>query len=258
MKERGWRVFATARGPQDLSRLKYEGLETVYLDYADPKSIAHCAEYVMQQTGGKLFGLFNNGAYGQPGAVEDLSTDVLRQQLETNVFGWHDLTRRLLPAMRRNGQGRIVQNSSVLGLVALKWRGAYNASKFAIEGLSDTMRLELEGSGVHVVLIEPGPITSNFLQTSLANFHKNIDAENSVHKEQYAGQLERMSGSGKTSGSKFKLGPEAVQKVLVKALESPNPRAHYYVTKPTFMLGALRRLLPQRALDPILAHFSDN
>lgn len=258
LKERGWRVFATARSRQDLARLKYEGLETVYLDYTDAKSIAHCADFVMQQTGGKLFGLFNNGAYGQPGAIEDLATDVLRRQLETNVFGWHDLTRRVLPAMRKNGQGRIIQNSSVLGLVALKWRGAYNASKFAIQGLSDAMRLELEGSGIHVVLIEPGPIRSDFLKSSLAHFKKNIDMENSVHKEQYAGQLERMTGSGKTSGSKFKLGPEAVLKCLVKALEEPNPKAHYYVTTPTHLLGALRRLLPQRALDPLLAHFSDN
>ena len=258
MKERGWRVFATARKPQDLSRLKYEGLETVYLDYADPKSIAHCADYVLQQTGGKLFALFNNGAYGQPGAIEDLSTDVLRRQLETNVFGWHDLTRRLLRAMRKNGRGRIVQNSSVLGLVALKWRGAYNASKFAIEGLSDTLRLELDGTGVHVVLIEPGPIKSKFVNSSLEHFRKNIDVEGSHHKELYKGQLARMEGSAQTAGGKFKLGPEAVQKCLVKALEDPNPRAHYYVTKPTFILGALRRLLPQRALDPLLAHFSDN
>ncbi|MCP5083866.1 MAG: SDR family oxidoreductase [Alphaproteobacteria bacterium] len=258
MKERGWRVFATARKPQDLARLKYEGLETVYLDYADPKSISHCADFVLQQTGGKLLGLFNNGAYGQPGAIEDLSTDILRRQLETNVFGWHDLTRRLLPAMRKNGQGRIVQNSSVLGLVALKWRGAYNASKFAIEGLSDTMRLELEGTGVHVVLIEPGPIKSKFVNSSLEHFRKNIDVEGSVHKDLYQGQLARMEGSAQTAGGKFKLGPEAVQKCLVKALEDPNPRAHYYVTKPTFILGALRRLLPQRALDPLLAHFSDN
>lgn len=258
LKERGWRVFATARAPQDLARLKYEGLETVYLDYTDAKSIAHCADFVLQQTGGKLFALFNNGAYGQPGAVEDLSTDWLRQQLETNVFGWHDLTRRLLPAMRSQGRGRIVQNSSVLGLVALKWRGAYNASKFAIEGLSDTLRLELDGSGIHVVLIEPGPIQSKFLENSLAQFAKSIDVEGSVHKAQYQTQLERMNGTGKTAGAKFKLGPDAVFKCLMKALDDPNPKAHYYVTTPTYLLGAARRLLPQRLLDPLLSHFSDN
>ncbi|MEM1197998.1 MAG: SDR family oxidoreductase [Pseudomonadota bacterium] len=258
LKERGWRVFATARKPQDLARLKYEGLETVYLDYADPKSIAHCAEHVLQHTQGQLFALFNNGAYGQPGAVEDLSTDVLRRQLETNVFGWHDLTRRLLPTMRRNGAGRIVQNSSVLGLVALKWRGAYNASKFAIEGLSDTLRLELEGTGIHVVLIEPGPIKSKFVNTSLEHFKKNVDVESSHHAELYKGQLARMEGASQTAGGRFKLGPEAVLKCLVKALEEPQPKARYYVTTPTFVLGALRRVLPHRLLDPILSHFSDN
>ena len=258
LKERGWRVFATARKPKDLARLKYEGLETVYLDYADPKSIAHCAEHVLQHTQGGLFALFNNGAYGQPGAIEDLSTDVLRRQLETNVFGWHDLTRRLLPAMRRNGAGRIVQNSSVLGLVALKWRGAYNASKFAIEGLSDALRLEMEGTGIHVVLIEPGPIKSKFVNTSLEHFKKYIDVEGSHHAELYKGQLARMEGASQTAGGRFKLGPEAVLKCLIKALEEPQPKAHYYVTTPTKVLGALRRILPHRVLDPILSHFSDN
>ncbi|MEM8686381.1 MAG: SDR family oxidoreductase [Pseudomonadota bacterium] len=258
LNERGWRVFATARKPQDLARLKYEGLETVYLDYADPKSIAHCAEHVLQHTNGKLFALFNNGAYGQPGAVEDLSTNVLRRQLETNVFGWHDLTRRLLPAMRRNGAGRIVQNSSVLGLVALKWRGAYNASKFAIEGLSDTLRLELEDTGIQVVLIEPGPIKSKFVNSSLEHFKKNIDVEGSHHAELYKGQLARMEGASQTAGGRFKLGPEAVLKCLIKALEEPRPKARYYVTTPTFVLGALRRILPHRVLDPILSHFSDS
>ena len=258
LKERGWRVFATARKPKDLARLKYEGLETVYLDYADPKSIAHCAEHVLQHTQGGLFALFNNGAYGQPGAIEDLSTDVLRRQLETNVFGWHDLTRRLLPAMRRNGAGRIVQNSSVLGLVALKWRGAYNASKFAIEGLSDALRLEMEGTGIHVVLIEPGPIKSKFVNTSLEHFKKYIDVEGSHHAELYKGQLARMEGASQTAGGRFKLGPEAVLKCLIKALEEPQPKAHYYVTTPTKVLGALRRVLPHRVLDPILSHFSDN
>ncbi len=251
-------MFATARKPQDLARLKYEGLETVYLDYADAKSIAHCAEHVLQHTQGKLFALFNNGAYGQPGAVEDLSTDVLRRQLETNVFGWHDLTRRLLPAMRRNGAGRIIQNSSVLGLVALKWRGAYNASKFAIEGLSDTLRLELEGTGIHVVLIEPGPIKTKFVDTSLEHFRKHIDLEGSAHTELYKTQLARMEGTSQTAGSRFRLGPDAVLKCLVSALEAQNPKAHYYVTTPTHVMAALRRVLPHRLLDPMLSYFSDH
>jgi len=140
LKERGWDVIATARKDEDIARLKSEGLETIYLDYAEPASIAVAADRIEELTGGKLYGLFNNGAYGQQGAVEDLPVDALRIQLESNVIGWHDLTCRLLPLMRANGAGRIVQNSSVLGLIALKWRGAYNASKFALEGLSSTLR----------------------------------------------------------------------------------------------------------------------
>ena len=183
---------------------------------------------------------------------------MLRRQLETNVFGWHDLTRRMVPMMRANGRGRIVQNSSVLGLVAMKWRGAYNASKFAVEGLSDALRLELAGSGVHVSLIEPGPIESQFTTTALNHFQSNIDTNNSNYKSQYDTQLARMNGTRQTSGGRFRLGPEAVLKRLIHALEAPQPKAHYYVTTPTMVLGVLRRVLPQRALDPILAHFSDN
>ena len=179
MAERGWTVIATARKAEDIERLKSEGIDTIALDYADPESIAKCADEVLNRTAGNLYALFNNGAYGQPGAVEDLPVDVLRAQFEANVFGWHDLTCRLLPAMRQNNAGRIVQCSSVLGLVAMKWRGAYNASKFALEALSDTMRLELRGTGIHVCQIEPGPIRSRFREHAIAHLHRNIDMDNS-------------------------------------------------------------------------------
>ncbi|MEM7428538.1 MAG: SDR family oxidoreductase [Pseudomonadota bacterium] len=258
MKKRGWRVFATARKPEDIERLEAEGLETFYLDYAEPASIAACAEDVLKATDGRLFALFNNGAYGQPGAVEDLSTEVLRAQFDANFFGWHDLTCRLLPSMREQGRGRIVQNSSVLGLVAMKWRGAYNASKFALEGLTDTMRLELRGSAIHVSLIEPGPVVSNFVPTALKHFEKNIDTENSAHMVKYAEQLARMKGTRQTSAARFRLGPEAVLAKLVHAVESERPKAHYYVTTPTYLMAGLKRVLPQRLLDPLLSRFSDN
>ncbi len=258
LKQRGWRVIATARTPEDIERLQAEGLETLYLDYAEPDSIKACAEDALSSTDGKLYALFNNGAYGQPGAVEDLTTDVLRAQFEANFFGWHDLTTRLLPSMREQGQGRIVQSSSVLGLVAMKWRGAYNASKFALEGLSDTLRLELQGSGIHVSLIEPGPIATDFVPTALKHFRKNIDIESSAHAEKYAEQLARMEGSRQTSAGRFRLGPEAVLDKLVHAVESERPKAHYYVTTPTHLMAGLKRAMPQRLLDPILSHFSDN
>ena len=162
MRERGWQVFATARRPEDIERLQAEGVRALRLDYCKPDTIAETADTVLSETDGRLFALFNNGAYGQLGAVEDVPTSALRAQFEANLFGWHDLTCRLIPAMRKQGAGRIVQCSSVLGLVAMKHRGAYVASKFALEGLSDALRLELRGTGIHVSVIQPGPIGTPF------------------------------------------------------------------------------------------------
>jgi NAD(P)-dependent dehydrogenase (short-subunit alcohol dehydrogenase family) len=254
MKARGWRVLATARRPEDLAQLEAEGVEALYLDYAEHESVTACAAETAQRTGGRLDALFNNGAYGQPGAVEDLTREVLEAQFAANVFGWHQLTRDCLPLMRANGSGRIVQCSSVLGLVALKWRGAYNASKFAIEALSDTMRLELRGSGIFVSLIEPGPITSKFVETSLKAFDANIDEAQSHYGEAYARQRARL---GRGGSARYKLGPEAVLEKLIHAVESPRPQARYFVTKPTLYMAIARRILPQRLLDHVLDRASD-
>jgi NAD(P)-dependent dehydrogenase (short-subunit alcohol dehydrogenase family) len=254
LKAKGWRVFATARKPEDLKRLTDEGLEAIYLDYTEPASVELCVAEVSKRCGGKLYGLFNNGAYGQPGAVEDLSRSVLETQFHTNVFGWHQLATLCLPLMRANGSGRIVQNSSVLGLVAIKWRGAYNASKFAIEALSDTMRLELRDTKIKVVLIEPGPITSRFTEHALNAFNSNVDSENSVYKASYAAQRARL---GRGGSNRFKLPPEAVLEKLVHALDSPRPHARYYVTTPTHIMAWCRRFLPQRLLDHVLNRASD-
>ena len=255
MRARGWRVFATARQGEDIERLQGAGLDVIYMDYDEPESVEACVSEVARRTDGKLFALFNNGAYGQPGAVEDLSRDVLRAQFETNVFGWHDLTRRVIPMMRAQGAGRIVQNSSILGLVAMKWRGAYVASKFAIEGLSDALRLELRGSGIHVSLIEPGPIWSKFMDTALKHYDENIDVEHSPYRAYYLERRKRLAGESRPN--RFKLPPEAVLKKLIRAVESPRPKARYYVTVPTHVMGALRRVLPTRALDAILDKASD-
>lgn len=250
MKARGWRVFATARKPDDIARLKEEELDSLYLDYAEPKSIAVAAEQVLAATGGKLTALFNNGAYGQPGAVEDLTPDVLRAQFEANVFGWHDLTRRLIPAMRAAGEGRIVFCSSVLGLVSAPYRGAYCASKFAVEALADALRIELAATGIRIVLIEPGPIASRFVEHALEAYRRNIDLEGSAHREIYRTRIMRLEEGGNQT---FKLGPEAVALKLVHALESRNPKCRYYVTLPTYAVALLRRVLPTRALDAIAA-----
>ena len=249
LKARGWRVFATARKPEDIARLKDEvGVESVYLDYAEPDSIAKAAEHVLKATGGKLDALFNNGGYGQPGALEDIRRDVLRAQFETNVFGWHDLTARVIPAMRKRGQGRIVFCSSVLGLIAAPYRGAYAASKFAIEALADTLRMELQASGIHVVLIEPGPIATRFVERAIEAYRRNVDLEASHHRETYKARIARMEAGGQQT---YKLGPEAVVAKLVHALDSPRPKFRYYVTLPAYAVALLRRILPAGALDAV-------
>ncbi len=254
LKSRGYRVLATVRTIEDAKRLEAEGLEALMLDYAFSASVKTCAEQVEKLTEGKLFALVNNGAYGQPGAVEDLSRKVLEDQFAANFFGWHELTTLCLPMLRCQGNARIVNVSSVLGIVAMKWRGAYNATKFALEGLTDTLRLELSGSGIWVSTIEPGPITSKFVETSLKNFEKSIDVENSHYKMAYEKQRARL---GKGGSNRFKLPPEAVLEKLVLALESKRPKAHYYVTTPTYIMGIARRILPQAWLDRFVNRMSD-
>jgi NAD(P)-dependent dehydrogenase (short-subunit alcohol dehydrogenase family) len=251
MKARGWRVFATARKPEDLARLKDEdGVESFYLDYTEPDSIAAAADHVLAATAGALNALFNNGAYGQPGAVEDIRPEILRAQLEANVIGWHDLTRRMIPAMRARGEGRIVQCSSVLGLIGAPYRGAYCASKFAVEALGDALRMELAGTGIYVSLIEPGPIATRFIEHAVGAYRRNVDMENSPHREIYRERLAQMEKGGQQT---FKLPPETVAKKLIHALEARRPKARYYVTFPTYAVAVLRRVLTTRALDAVAA-----
>jgi NAD(P)-dependent dehydrogenase (short-subunit alcohol dehydrogenase family) len=254
LKARGWRVFATVRTKQDQERLQALGLEALIMDYRNSNSVKACASAVSEATGGTLDALFNNGAYGQPGAVEDLTREILEEQFAANFFGWHELTCLCLPMMRKQGGGRIVQCSSVLGIVAMKWRGAYNASKFALEGLSDTMRLELRGSGIFVSTIEPGPIATRFVENALAAFERNIKVVGSPYEKSYAAQRARL---GRGGSGRFKLPPEAVLEKLVHALESKSPRAHYYVTIPTHIMGLARRLLPQGIMDKFVNRMSD-
>ena len=247
---RGFRVFATARAPDDIAEIERQGLESLALDLNDPASIDYAVGNVLEKTGGTLYGLFNNAAYGQPGAVEDLSRSALRAQFETNLFGTIQLTNRVIPAMRAQGYGRIIQNSSILGLIALPYRGAYTATKFALEALSDTLRLELQGTGIYVSLIEPGPILSRFRQNSYAAYKKYIDPEHSPHRERYQAMERRLTTQGAVVP--FTLPPEAVLKRVIHALESRRPRTRYYVTFPTYLLAVLRRILPSRALDRVL------
>ncbi|SMF95313.1 Short-chain dehydrogenase [Methylomagnum ishizawai] len=250
LKQRGYRVFATARARADVETLHAEGFEAFQLDLADSDSIRAAVAAVLVASGGGLDALFNNGAYGQPGAVEDVRREVLREQFETNLFGTHELTNLIIPVMRRQGYGRIVQNSSVLGFAAMRYRGAYNASKYALEGLSDTLRLELKGSGIEVCLIEPGPILSRFRDNAFAMYRKHIQPEHSPHRQTYAAMETRLQKEG--PAAPFTLGPEAVLGKVILALESQRPRARYYVTFPTYLFAYLKRLLPTRALDWLL------
>ncbi|MBO6903061.1 MAG: SDR family oxidoreductase [Rhizobiaceae bacterium] len=238
----GWRVFATARKPDDIAALRTVGIEAFYLDYTKPASIGKLVTDIMELTGGRLDALYNNGAYAQAGAVEDVPVDALRHQFEANLFGWHDLTRRVIPAMRAQGHGRIVNCSSILGLVPARFRGPYAASKHALEALTLCMRMELKGSGIHVSLIEPGPVESKIAANGLPWFERYIDWDKSAHRDAYLPQLERLRSGG--AKSRLKRKPEAVYRMLKHALESPRPRPHYIVTIPAIIGVTLKRLLP--------------
>jgi len=249
LQKEGFRVFATARKKEDVEKLRQEGLESYQLDLNDSGSIQIALDEILEQSGGKLYALFNNGAYGQPGAVEDLSRDVLKAQFETNLFGAHELTIKVLPIMRKQGYGRIIQNSSVLGIIALRYRGAYNASKFALEGLSDTLRLELENTNIFISLIEPGPVRSDFRKNALAKFIQNIDRENTPYKEIYH---DKLSGLESTEDVPFTLGEDAVFDALLHALSAKTPKERYRVTKPTTIFWFLKRILSTKLLDKVL------
>ncbi|SPF78580.1 D-beta-hydroxybutyrate dehydrogenase [Aliiroseovarius pelagivivens] len=248
LANRGWRVFATCRKEEDCEQLRGEGLESLRLDHADEASMDAAVAEILSRTGGTLDALFNNGAYAIPGAVEDLPTDALRTIFETNFFGYHHLTRLLLPVMRKQGHGRVIHNSSVLGFAALPWRGAYVSTKFALEGLMDTLRLEMRGMPIDIILIEPGPVTTKIRENAQPHFERWIDWENSPRRNLYAKLRERLyddSGDLDT----FELPPSAVTKKLIHALEHPKPKPRYYVTTATYIAGVAKRILSTRVGD---------
>ena len=250
LHKRGWRVFAACRRQTDCDRLVAEGLESVRLDYREPDSIAAAVDDVLTKTGGRLDALFNNGAYSHPGAVEDLPVEHVRRVMEANFLGWYDLTRRIVPVMRRQGAGRIVNCSSVLGFIGVRFTSAYTATKFALEGWTDVLRLELADTDIHVCLIEPGPIRSRMIENARNMFVETVDIRTSPFRQAYGRELSRLSSGHRSST--FKLGPEAVFPRLLHALESPHPRARYRITLPTHVGAWLKRLLPTVLLDRVL------
>ncbi|SFT88076.1 SDR family NAD(P)-dependent oxidoreductase [Sedimentitalea nanhaiensis] len=252
LQVRGWRVFAACRQQADCDRLIAQGLESPQIDYCDTDSIRLGLAQVLDATGGTLDALFNNGAHQLAGLVEDLPTEGLRAIFEANLFGWHDLTRQVIPVMRAQRHGHIVQCSSGIGLVAIPWRGAYAATKFALEGLSDTMRIELRGTGINVVLIEPGPITTLFREKGIPYFEKYIDWQASPRRADYEDRLlPRMYKS--TGPDRFELPASAVTAKLIRVLDSASPAPRYYVTTATYIGGYLRRALSSRMIDRIVS-----
>ncbi len=254
LHSKGYQVFASARKQSDVEKLTRLGLRCLQLDVANSESIQNATKTLLSESNGELYALINNAGFGQPGAVEDLSRDALRNQFETNLFGLVELTNLFLPTMHQQGYGRVIQISSVLGFVAMPFRGAYVASKFALEGISDTLRLELKNTNIYVSLVEPGPITSRFRQNSLALFNKNIDSKNSRFHNSYQATITRLETEG--PAVPFTLEPEAVTNKVLAALKSTKPKPRYYVTFPTYLFAYLKRLLPTNMLDNLLSRSS--
>ena len=251
LKNLGYHVIASCRQQKDVERLQQEGLACIQLDLDNKDSIDQAWSLALEMSNNHIAALFNNGAFGLPGAIEDLSRDALQAQFSTNVFGTQQLTNLAIKQMRRQGYGRIVYNSSVLGFAAMAYRGAYNASKYAIEGLADTLRIELKHDPISISLIEPGPILSQFRANAYQAFQAWIDAENSAHKQNYQAMIARLEKQG--ASAPFTLGPEAVNKVLVHALQAKHPKARYGVTFPTKLFAVLKRILPTQTLDWVLS-----
>ena len=254
LRERGYQVFASARKQEDVERLESEGFKTLKLDLANAESVQDAVYELMLRTNSELYAVFHNGAYGQAGALEDLSREALEQQFAANVFGWHQLTTMLMPMFRQRNEGRIIYNSSLLGYIALPFRGAYNASKYAIEGMADTLRLELADTDIKVSLIEPGPIESRFRANALQSLKEHVSIDQSVHRLKYQGAIKRLEKVG--PAAPFTLPPEAVLAKVILALESPSPKARYPVTVPAHLFWILRRILPTGWLDKILLRIS--
>jgi NAD(P)-dependent dehydrogenase (short-subunit alcohol dehydrogenase family) len=254
LHKRGYRVFATARKPPDVERLKESGLsDALVLDVADSASIRQALAQVLEKTGGTLDALFNNAGYAIPGAVDDLTREMMREQFETNVFGPMELTNLVIPVMRKQGHGRIIQNTSILGVITMPYRGNYNASKFALEAFAATLRQELRHSAIYVSIIAPGPIATQFRANAFTSFHENIGSDSKTpHTTRYETMQDSFQKPASKGQQRLTLKPDAVVKKLIHALEAPVPKTRYYVGLPAHLFAWLRRLLPDRGLDWIV------
>lgn len=254
ISKRGHFVVASCRKESDCQALEALGVEAVLLDVNHTDSIQAGFLKVLEKTSGRLDVLINNAGYGQMGALEDIPRAVLREQFETNVFGLLEMSQQAIPIMRQQKSGRIINISSVLGIISMPFRGAYNASKYAVEGLTDTMRLELKQSGIEVICIEPGPIVSRFRDNSIDHSLQKIDKKESVFEENY----QRMLGEFRQNKNKslFTKSTDAVIAKLIHAIESEHPKVKYPVTFPAHLFTLLKRCLSNKALDWVIGRIS--
>ncbi|PHO12232.1 short-chain dehydrogenase [Malaciobacter marinus] len=251
LKNHEFKVYATARKEKDVEILKKLGFISYKLDITKPENIKDILDKILKEDG-KLSAVFNNAGYGQPGAVEDVKTEVLKEQFETNLFGLHEMTIQTMKIFRKQGFGKIIQHSSVLGIISLKFRGAYNSSKYAIEGLTDTLRQELIGSNISVSLINTGPVTSKFRENALKMFNKNIIIEDSFFESTYKNEVKKRLESTDDTKAPFNLPATSVANVVLKIMNSKKPKPRYYVTKATHILGFAKRVLSTNLLDKLL------
>jgi short-subunit dehydrogenase len=246
LKDKGIVVCPTARKEEDVKKLKKLGFDAYKLDVTNYFDIQNTIEKIINKYK-KIDVWFNNAGFGQPGALEDMLTGALKEQFEVNVFGLHECTRQIIPIMLEQGFGRIIQHSSVLGIIALSGRGAYNASKYAIEGLCDTLRLELKNTPIEIVTLNTGPITSDFRKNAMIKLKENIDIEHSRFKQIYERSL-----AGRAKSVPFNEEATSVAKIVYKIIEAKKPKPRYYITKATYLLGYLKRVLSTKLLDKIL------
>jgi NAD(P)-dependent dehydrogenase (short-subunit alcohol dehydrogenase family) len=247
---RRWRVYATARRLESIKELGEAGCKILELDVTDDESM-RAAVAEVEDRDGAVFALVNNAGYGQEGAVEEVSMNDVRRQFETNVFGLARMTQLVLPGMRRQGAGRIVNISSMGGKLTFPGGGAYHASKYAVEALSDALRFEVRGFGVHVSVVEPGTIKTRFGDTATSSVEHLQDPE-SPYAAFNQVLVERINDAYEGKLARFAAPPEAVAKVIAKAISARRPRTRYRVTLAARMMLATRKVMPDRGWDLFL------
>ncbi|WP_428023930.1 SDR family NAD(P)-dependent oxidoreductase [Arcobacter sp.] len=250
LKEKGYKVYATARKKENVLMLQELDFIAYKLDVTNHIEIAEVLEKIIKLDK-TLDAVFNNAGYGQPGAVEDLSTETLKEQFETNFFGLHEVTIQAMRIFREQGYGKIIQHSSVLGIISLKFRGAYNASKYAIEGISDTLRQEVINDNIYISTINTGPVTSKFRENALKKFNEHINIKDSYFRTIYEKELKTRL-ENKEDTTPFNLPASSVAKVVLKIMKSKKPKPRYYVTIATYILGFAKRVLSTNLLDKLL------